>query len=83
MRRAPTGAGLVRLEVTHGGDAVYGEDYGAASPAVLGCAAEALGDGHLVSYRLERERRIGDFEVLPPRGGCGRASFEARAPLES
>ena len=33
--------------------------------------------------RLERERRIGDFEVLRPRGGCGRASFEARAPLES
>ena len=50
MRRAPSGAGSVRLEVTHGGDAVYGEDYGAASPAVLGCAAEALGDSHLVSY---------------------------------
>ena len=40
----------MRLEITHGGDVVYGEDYGAASPAVLGCAAEALGDGHLVSY---------------------------------
>ena len=50
MRRAPSGAGSVRLEVTHGGDVVYGEDDGAASPAVLGCAAEALGDGHLVSY---------------------------------
>ena len=40
----------MRLEVTRGGDAVYGEDYGAASPAVLGRAAEALGDSHLVSY---------------------------------
>ena len=40
----------MRLEVTRGGDAVYGEDYGAASPAVLGRAAEALGDSHLVCY---------------------------------
>ena len=40
----------MRLEVTRGGDVVYGEDYGAASPAVLGRAAEALGDSHLVSY---------------------------------
>ena len=29
---------------------LYGEEYGSASPAVLGCAAEALGDSHLVSY---------------------------------
>ena len=50
MRRALSGAGPVRLEVTYGGDAVYGEDYGAAPPAVLGCAAEALGDSHLVSF---------------------------------
>ena len=28
---------------------MYGEDYGAASPAVLGRAAEALGNSHLVS----------------------------------
>ena len=50
MRRAPSGAGSVRLEVTRSGDVVYGEDYGAASPAVLGRAEEALGDSHLVSY---------------------------------
>ena len=50
MRRAPSGAGSVCLEVARSGDVVYGEDYGAASPAVLGCAAEALGDSHLVSY---------------------------------
>ena len=50
MRRAPPGAGSVCLEVTRGGDIVYGEEYGSASPAVLGCAAEALGDSHLVSY---------------------------------
>ena len=50
MRRAPSGADSVRLEVTRSGDVVYGEDYGAASPAVLGRAAEALGDSHLVSY---------------------------------
>ena len=50
MRRAPSGAGLVRLEVTRSGDVVHGEDYGAASPAVLGRAAEAVRDSHLVSY---------------------------------
>jgi len=38
------------LEVARGGDVVYGEDYGAASPAVLGRAEEAFGDSHLVSY---------------------------------
>ena len=32
MRRAPSGAGSVRLEVTRSGDVVHGEDYGAASP---------------------------------------------------
>ena len=43
VRRAPSGAARsVRLEVTHGGDVVDGEDYGAAPPAVLGCAEEAL-----------------------------------------
>ena len=51
MRRAPSGAARsVRLEVTRGGDVVDGEDYGAAPPAVLGCAEEALCDSHLVSY---------------------------------
>ena len=50
MRRAPPGAGSVCLEVARSGDVVYSEDYGAASPAVLGRAAEALGDSHLVSY---------------------------------
>lgn len=35
------------------------------------------------SIRLERERRIVDFGVWRTRGRCGRASFEARAPLES
>ena len=50
VRRAPSGAGSVRLEVTRSGDVVHGEDYGAASPAVLGRAAEAVGDSHLVSY---------------------------------
>ena len=51
MRRAPSGAArAVRLEVARGGDVVYGEDYGAASPAVLGRAEEAFGDSHLVSY---------------------------------
>ena len=40
----------MRLEVTRSGDVVHGEDYGAASPAVLGRAAEAVGDSHLVSY---------------------------------
>ena len=50
MRRAPSGAArAVRLEVTRGGDVVYGEDYGAAPSAVLGRAEEAFGDGHLVS----------------------------------
>ena len=49
MRRAPSGvARSVRLEVARGGDVVYGEDYGAASSAVLGRAEEAFGDGHLV-----------------------------------
>ena len=33
MRRASSGAGPVRLEIAHGGDVVYGEDYGAASSA--------------------------------------------------
>ena len=42
MRRAPSGvARSVRLEVARGGDVVYGEDYGAASSAVLGRAEEA------------------------------------------
>ena len=50
MRRAPPGAGSVCLEVARSGDVVYSEDHGAASPAVLGRAAEALGDSHLVSY---------------------------------
>ena len=50
MGRAPSGAGSVRLEVSRSGDVVYGEDYGAASPAVLGRAEEAFGDSHLVSY---------------------------------
>ena len=50
MRRAPSGAGLVRLEVTRSGDVVHGEDYGAASSAVLSCAEEAFGNSHLVSH---------------------------------
>ena len=51
MRRAPSGAARpARLEVTRGGDVVYREDYGAASPSVLSCAEEAFGDSHLVSY---------------------------------
>ena len=53
MRRAPSGvARSVRLEVARGGDVVYGEDYGAASSAVLGRAEEAFGDGHLVGDLL-------------------------------
>ena len=51
MRRAPSGAARpARLEVTRDGDVVYGEDYRAAPPAVLGCAAEALGYSYLVSH---------------------------------
>ena len=49
MRRAPSGADSVRLEVTRSGDVVYGEDYGAASSAVLSRAEEAFGGGYLVS----------------------------------
>ena len=49
-RRAPSSAARsVRLEVTRGGDVVYGEDYGAASSAVLSRAEEAFGGGYLVS----------------------------------
>jgi len=71
VRRAPSGAArAVRLEVTRGGDVVHGKDYRAASPAVLGCAEEAFGDSHLVSY-LPGVAGCMARRVAWAMGGCG------------
>jgi hypothetical protein len=84
MRRASPGvARSGRLEVSRGGDVVYGEDYRAAPPAVWWAALmrPLLGDSHLVGLLARCCGLLGTPGCLG-RGGCpgGRGSDRAGRP---